>query len=122
MDKTFTGIYYIMGAQEFASILENDKNANFSFEGALKLYEIIDNLCAELDEQFEFDKVAIRSEYYEYDHAREALEDINRELYEELEELYTEEEALEEACFSEMAKDRYACEYADNGHLIISEF
>jgi len=57
---------------EFIDDLFKDDYANWSYEGADALYEFLTELEEDTGEQIEFDRVALRCEYSEY----ENLEDI----------------------------------------------
>tara|TARA_R100000234_G_C4977403_1_gene169119 strand:+ start:403 stop:729 length:327 start_codon:yes stop_codon:yes gene_type:complete len=57
---------------EFIDDLFKDDYANWSYEGADALYEFLTELEEDMGEQIEFDRVALRCEYSEY----ENLEDI----------------------------------------------
>ena len=54
--------------------LWNDKNAGWSYAGAVALAEYLDNLDEKTGEKTELDVVAIRCEFSEYNSAAEAYE------------------------------------------------
>ena len=55
---------------EFVDALTSDEYASFSREGAIALYNFIEEAY---DENYEFDSVAIRCTYSEYDSLQECL-------------------------------------------------
>tara|TARA_A100001515_G_scaffold63613_1_gene50399 strand:+ start:33 stop:320 length:288 start_codon:yes stop_codon:yes gene_type:complete len=55
---------------EFVDALMSDEYASFSREGAIALYNFIEEAY---DENYEFDSVAIRCTYSEYDSLKECL-------------------------------------------------
>ena len=57
---------------EFTEDLLNDDYANWSYSGASALFEYLTELEEDTGEQIEFDRVAIRCDFSEYDN----LEDI----------------------------------------------
>jgi len=56
-----------LSTSQAADLLASDDNANWSYAGACALIEYLDDLGDDLGEEFEFDRVAIRCEYSEYD-------------------------------------------------------
>jgi hypothetical protein len=58
-----------------AQILIDDDNANWSSAGAFALIEYLEELESDCGEEMEFDRVAIRCDFSEYDSALEAAED-----------------------------------------------
>ena len=83
-------------------LLLEDDNAAWSREGAQALIEWLEQLELETDQEFEFDRVAIRCEWSEYDRAKDAALDYSWSLpprdEDETDEEYherTEEEALD---------------------------
>tara|TARA_R100000963_G_C4628175_1_gene93890 strand:+ start:93 stop:398 length:306 start_codon:yes stop_codon:yes gene_type:complete len=57
---------------EFTENLLNDDYANWSYDGACALFEYLTELEEDTDEQIEFDRVALRCDFSQYDN----LEDI----------------------------------------------
>ena len=57
----------ILTTSEIAHRLHNDEYASFSIDGAYALAEYLEELEEELNEQIEFDPIAIRCDYTEYD-------------------------------------------------------
>ena len=60
-----------------AAILQADQNANFSRAGSLALVEYLEELEDSTGEEIEFDRVAIRCDFSEYDSAVEAWQDYD---------------------------------------------
>jgi hypothetical protein len=58
-----------------AEILANDENSSFSRMGAYALAEYLEQLEEDTGEEMEFDSVAIRCDYSEYDSLQEWAED-----------------------------------------------
>lgn len=55
-------IYEAIDKYRFIDLLTEDPHANFSYEGASYLFDLLDDV----GEDIEFDRVAIRSQWYEY--------------------------------------------------------
>ena len=51
---------------EFIDSLTKDEYANFSYNGASALYDYLTDLEYDMDQEIEFDRVAIRCDYSEY--------------------------------------------------------
>ena len=51
---------------EFIDSLTSDEYASFTYYGASALYEYLTDLEDDLDQQIQFDRVAIRCDYSEY--------------------------------------------------------
>lgn len=62
---------------EVADRLYNDTNSSFDQAGALALAEYLEQLEEDLGEEIEFDRVAIRCDYYQYASAVEAWQDYD---------------------------------------------
>ena len=58
---------------EFINTLTNDEYASFTYNGASALYQYLTDLEEDLGEEIQFDKVAIRCDYSEYDTLDEIL-------------------------------------------------
>lgn len=71
---------------EIADRLYKDENSSFDYVGALALAEYLEQLEEDLGEEIEFDRVAIRCDYCQYETAREAAEDHGWEVDAESEE------------------------------------
>jgi hypothetical protein len=61
--------------EQAADRLVADDNANWSYAGARALVEYLEDIENDTGEELEFDRVAIRCDYNEYESAREAAED-----------------------------------------------
>jgi hypothetical protein len=93
---------HTLGTNEAVRLLLEDENANWSREGAEALVEFLEQLEIDTDQEIEFDRVAFRCEWSEYDRAKDAALDYSWSLpardEDETDEEYherTEEEALE---------------------------
>lgn len=64
-----------MHTSEIAHDLFNDENAGWSRAGARALAEYLEQLEEDTGEEMEFDRVAIRCDFSEYDNAKEAAEE-----------------------------------------------
>lgn len=58
-----------------AAMLKADTNANWSYDGAYALIEYLEQLEEDMGAEIEFDAVAIRCDYSEYESALQAAED-----------------------------------------------
>ena len=63
---------------EFKEALARDEYSSFSFNGASALYEYLTDLEDDLDQQIEFDQVAIRCDYSEYKTLDEILNQYDK--------------------------------------------
>lgn len=72
------------------NVFMDSLRTNFSWDGALALYEYYDQLSDDLGEDIEFDPVAIRCEWSEY-----TLNEYNQEFGLELEDIDELEKLLE---------------------------
>ena len=61
-----------MGTTEAADRLLADDNAAWSYEGARALVEYLEEIEKDTGEEIEFDRVALRCEFSEYDSAKAA--------------------------------------------------
>lgn len=64
-----------LSTSQAADLLKADSNANWSRSGALALVEHLEQLEEDCGTEIEFDAVAIRCDYSEYDSALQAAED-----------------------------------------------
>ena len=64
-----------MTTNEVAAALRADDNANWSYAGALALAEHLEQIDRECEQEMEFDRVAIRCEFSEYEGLRQWAED-----------------------------------------------
>lgn len=60
-----------MGINEIAQELIDDQDNGFSRAGCYALAEYLEQLCEDLGEELEFDRVGIRCEYSEYENLEE---------------------------------------------------
>ena len=83
---------------------------NFSYDGTKALYDYYEELSESSEEPFEFDAIAIRCEWSEYD----SLQEFNIEYW---------GEGKNDNHFSidELGDETQAIEL-DNGHVLVSEF
>ena len=58
---------------EFTESLLNDEYANWSYDGACALFEYLTELEEDIGKQIEFDRVALRCDFSEYDNLEEIL-------------------------------------------------
>ena len=84
-----------LSTSEAADLLMADINAGWSYAGARALVEYLENLEEDTGEAIEFDRVALRCEFAEYESAREAAEDCGWEPDEDADSEDAEEAALE---------------------------
>ena len=68
-----------LSTSEAADLLAADKNAGWSYAGARALVEHIERVEEDTGEEIEFDRVALRCEFSEYESAREAAEEYGWE-------------------------------------------
>jgi hypothetical protein len=62
--------------EEFTRTMTREDNG-FSFEGAKALFDYLEQLEADCNISYEFDPIAIRCEYVEYDNLAECLHDYD---------------------------------------------
>jgi hypothetical protein len=58
---------------EFTQDLLNDEYANWSYDGTKALFDYLTDLEEDTGEQIEFDRVALRCDFSEYDNLEEIL-------------------------------------------------
>jgi len=75
-----------LSTSEAADLLAADDNAGWSYAGARALVEYLENLEDDTGEEIEFDRVALRCDFSEYESAREAAEEYGWEPDEDAEE------------------------------------
>lgn len=73
-------IYEELTAERFAELLTQDEYAQWSYQGALALYDYFE----ELGEDIEMDAVAIRCDYHEYETRQDLLDDYDAHTWEEI--------------------------------------
>ena len=84
-----------LNTSEAADLLVADKDAGWSYAGARALVEHLENLEDDTGEEIEFDRVALRCDFSEYESAREAAEEYGWEPDEDADSEEAEEAALE---------------------------
>ena len=60
---------------QFVDALTKDENSSFSYEGARALFEYLTDLEDDIGKEFDFDPIAFRCEYSEYDCFKDIQED-----------------------------------------------
>ena len=78
-----------LSTEQAVQMLINDENASWSLQGAIALVEHLEHIDQDMDTESEFDPIAIRCDYSEYQSAIEALSDYTSETVED------EDEAME---------------------------
>jgi hypothetical protein len=66
-----------------ANMLIDDKNSSWSYNGARALVEYLEDMETQTDTPIEFDRVALRCEWAEYETALEAAEDCGANVEDE---------------------------------------
>jgi hypothetical protein len=84
-----------LSTSEAADLLVADKDAGWSYAGARALVEYLENLEEDTGEEIEFDRVALRCDFSEYESAREAAEEYGWEPDEDADSDDAEEAARE---------------------------
>jgi hypothetical protein len=64
-----------LDTSEVAQILSGDSNAGFSYDGAYALAEYLEQLEEDMGKPIEFDRVAIRCDFSEYESLQEWAQD-----------------------------------------------
>ena len=98
-----------------ANLLVADDNAGWSYAGARALVEYLENLEDDTGEEIEFDRVALRCDFSEYESAREAAEECGWEPDED-----ADEDAIEEAALEWLNDRTTVIEFS--GGVIIQQF
>lgn len=70
-------MYQNLSTNEATALLKEDENADWSWSGAQALIEYLEGLEEQTNKKIEFDRVAIRCEYSEYESALEAAQDYD---------------------------------------------
>lgn len=73
-------IYEELTPERFAELLTQDEYAQWSYQGALALYDYFE----ELGEDIEMDAVAIRCDYHEYETRQDLLDDYDLYSWEQI--------------------------------------
>jgi hypothetical protein len=84
-----------LNTSEAVDLLVADDNAGWSYAGARALVKFLENLEDDTGEEIEFDRVALRCDFSEYESAREAAEEYGWEPDEDADSEDAEEAALE---------------------------
>lgn len=87
-----------LSTSQAAALLKADSNANWSRSGARALVEHLEQLEEDCETEIEFDAVAIRCDYSEYDNALEAAKEQGFEPDEDEDEDTMEASALDWLC------------------------
>ena len=86
-----------LSTSQVADRLLNDDNANWSWEGAQALAEFLEDQENDLGEELEFDVVAIRCDFHEYEDTTEALKShVYKDDVDEMVRQLNEDEATDE--------------------------
>ena len=75
-----------LSTNEAAHLLTQDQFARWSYEGAHALIEYLEQMEDDIGQTIEFDPIAIRCDYSEYESATEALSDYTSETVEDKDE------------------------------------
>ena len=79
-------VYTTLSAVDIANSLDRDTNASWSWSACIALGEYYEALSEDMGEDIEFDAVAIRCEWSQYESIEEALENYSdHETIEDLE-------------------------------------
>ena len=84
-----------LSTSEASDLLVADKDAGWSYAGARALVKYLENLEDDTGEEIEFDRVALRCDFSEYESAREAAEEYGWEPDEDADSDDAEEAAAE---------------------------
>jgi hypothetical protein len=80
--------------EQAADLLVADNNAGWSYKGARALVEHLESIEDDTGEEIEFDRVALRCDFSEYESAREAAEECGWKPDEDADSEDAEEAAL----------------------------
>lgn len=109
---------------EIACKLREDNNAGWSFDGALALAEYLEELESDSGQEMEFDRVAIRCDFSEYEGLRQWAEDYFGGISQWESALRIEPDTLPDECddrIREYITDRGTLIEFDGG-IIVSSF
>lgn len=101
-----------MSEYEFTDGLLTDSYANWSREAVHALYDYYESLSDDLGEEIEFDRVAIRCDWSEYDTTTEAFKNYN----------YGEEDLPSQEVMLEWLEERTQVIELDNDHILLVDF
>ena len=88
-----------ISTREAANILFNDEYGGWSYQGALAMAEYLEQYEEDTGEELEFDPVAIRCDFGEYESALEAAQDYTDSIGTEKEALEYLEDRTSVICF-----------------------
>ena len=112
-----------LSTTQAAQILANDENSSFSIAGAYALVEYLEQLEEDCGESIEFDCVAIRCDYSEYESLQAWAHDHLSNAWQELG--FDEEEEIDDDEFDSAIRD-YIQDRGQliefNGGIIVSSF
>ncbi len=97
--------------EQAADLLVADKDAGWSYAGAFALVEYMESIEDDTGEEIEFDRVALRCNFSEYESAREAAEECGFE---------PDEDADEEAALKWLTDRTTVITF--NGGVIVQQF
>ena len=100
-----------LSTNEVAERLLADENANWSWYGAQALAEYLEELESDMGEEIEFDRVAIRCDFSEWDSLQEWAKDY-------FDEKWKEEIGVEKNTLDEERDDRIRQYINDHGILV----
>ena len=111
-----------LSVYEIADALQDDSNANWSYEGSKALAEYLNEIDEQSGEDTELDVVAIRCDWSEYQSAQDAASNYSWEYEGDEEDIDPEElDELKEDSALEYLQDRtQVIEF--NGGIIIADF
>tara|TARA_Y100000004_G_scaffold7247_1_gene8160 strand:+ start:755 stop:1066 length:312 start_codon:yes stop_codon:yes gene_type:complete len=95
---------------EFINALVSDDYASFTYNGARELFQHLELLEEDLGEVFDFDKVAIRCEWSEYESLEKCLEQ------------YDDINTFDELCDQTTVLNIHDYAGKDTGRIIIADF
>jgi hypothetical protein len=103
--------------------LYEDEYAGWSYAGARALVEYLEEMEDETGEEIEFDAVALRCEYTEYESAEEAVEACNSDDYDDLKEQSDgDADDLKELCMEYLRKRTAVIEIPGSDGVIIQKY
>ena len=95
---------------DFINALVSDEFASFTRNGARELFQHLELLEEDLGEVFDFDRVAIRCEWSEYDSLEKCLEN------------YDNIKTFDELCDHTSVLNIHDCTGKDTGRIMIADF
>jgi hypothetical protein len=101
-----------LSTTQAAQMLADDENSSFSIAGAFALVEYLEQMEDDCGEAIEFDAVAIRCDYSEYESLQDWAHDYFSNAWQELG--FNEEEEIDDDAFDSAIRDYIQ----DRGQLI----